>query len=565
MDATQTPEIQTSDIEVLKKMEDEHLRLQRQVRMIQVDRQQRTMGVHPQFRRQDELMRTLKREYMNLCKDLKIARSGAHKKKDKKMKLELKNALQLRVETEQECEGDVTLMDQINGLIQKNNKETLDLRKLASTTQGQLEERRNQSEYRLVSAENKLETAKLRFNAIQYENKKIREEIEHMLQDRALFNQAWDKMLAALGKGKKFLNDLFESSTLAYDQRDEWCTKLKSMQEKGKIDQMLQVQEMRDLIKAYDHEMKVYLFLATKGMTRVNRKQEMREEAMRRTDEEETKRMQAYYVKLLDDIGNYTGEYSVYRVMKLFKKKEQENFSMYQLLADFCAENEVLRRDVNEIRRITNDRRDWNQMMEDKRQGKIGYLRELLEAQQMKTEELRRKNEEQKQLVQDVMSKINEMFAMLDCSLKPFHNLLGDKQPSVHQLDLTLRLITERIKEYMQNVYYYEHCVQKKCEKTSTASRLKKYTVHAEPPDFFKPTPINLLVPADPCPSCVETRWMARISDGPEPPFDIQMALAALTELSSDPAYMRSDRVHTITECRVPRSRAILARRYLNH
>jgi hypothetical protein len=35
-----------------------------------------------------------------------------------------------------------------------------------------------------VSTENKLETAILRFNAVQYENKKIREEIEHMLKDR---------------------------------------------------------------------------------------------------------------------------------------------------------------------------------------------------------------------------------------------------------------------------------------------------------------------------------------------------------------------------------------------
>lgn len=49
-------------------------------------------------------------------------------------------------------------------------------------------------------------------------------------------------MLNALSTGKKFLSDLFESSTLAYDQRDEWCHKLRSIQEKGKMDQMLQVQ-----------------------------------------------------------------------------------------------------------------------------------------------------------------------------------------------------------------------------------------------------------------------------------------------------------------------------------
>uniref|UniRef100_A0A2A4JTF2 ODAD1 central coiled coil region domain-containing protein n=1 Tax=Heliothis virescens TaxID=7102 RepID=A0A2A4JTF2_HELVI len=308
------------------------------------------MGVHPQFRRQDELLRILKREYCNLCKDLKIARSGAHKKKDKRMKVDLKNSLLERVELQQESEGTLMTMDQINGLIHKNNKATLELRKIASTTEGKLEERRSQSEYRLVSAENKLETAKLRFNIVQCENKKIRQDIDHMLQDRALFNQAWEKMLAALSKGKKFLDDLFESSTLAYDQRDEWCLKLRTMQEKGRIDQMLQVQEMRDLIKAFDHEMTVYLFLATKGMTRVNRKQEEREELQKRKEEENIRRQHEYHLDLLDSITDYTGETSQYRIIDQFEKIEQENFSMYRMLTEFCAENDFLSREVRAVR-----------------------------------------------------------------------------------------------------------------------------------------------------------------------------------------------------------------------
>ncbi|PZC78244.1 hypothetical protein B5X24_HaOG202495 [Helicoverpa armigera] len=281
MDMTQNYETQPTDIEVLKKMEDEHLRLHRQFRMIQVDRLHRTMGVHPQFRRQDELLRILKKEYNNLCKDLKIARSGAHKKKDKRMKVDLKNSLLQREEVQQEAEAKWSYY----------------------TKKANLEERRSQSEHRLVSAENKLETAKLRFNTIQCENKKIRLEIDHMLQDRALFNQSWEKMLAALCKGKKFLDDLFESSTLAYDQRDEWCAKLRTMQEKGRIDQMLQVQEMRDLVKAFDHEMKVYSFLATKGLTRVNRKQEKREELQKRRDEENSRKQNEYHMDLLDSIA----------------------------------------------------------------------------------------------------------------------------------------------------------------------------------------------------------------------------------------------------------------------
>ncbi|XP_035441941.2 trichohyalin isoform X1 [Spodoptera frugiperda] len=563
MDVVPQYEVQSIDYDMSKKMEDEHLRLQRQVRLIQVDRQHRTMGVHPQFRRQDMLMQTLKKEYRNLCKDLKIARSGAHKKKDKKMKIELRKSLLLRIETQQECDAHVSMTQQYKGLIQKNYKETMNLRKLASATQGKIEERRWQSEYRLMAAENKLEAAKMRFNAVQYENKKIREEIEHMLRDRALFNQSWDKMLAALSKGKKFLYDLFESSTLAYDQRDEWCTKLRTMQEKGKIDQMLQVQEMRDLIKAYDHEMKIYQFLATKGMTRINKKQEMREEQQRRLAEEEHKRQYQYHIQLLDDISDYTGENSTRKILDLFRKKEQENFSVYVMLTEYCAENEVLRRDLKAIRQEVNDRREWIEQKENRQDSKLENLRILLAEQQTRIETLRKKNEEKSQLIHDVMVKINDMFTMLDCSLEPFQNLLGDKHPSVHQFQLTLQLITEKIKTYKEYIYYYEHCL-KKSEKSGT-SRLRKYTLREEPPVIFKAIPISTLVPGDPCPSCVEARWLSRIFDGTELPFDMSMALQALKELSSDPAYVRSDRVHTITECIVPRSRALLARRYVNH
>ncbi|VVC94506.1 unnamed protein product [Leptidea sinapis] len=208
-----------NDMEVLKKMEDEHYHLQRQVRMIQIDRQNRCMGVHPQFRRQDLLLRTLKKEYLNILLDLKIAKSGSNKKKDKKMKQLVKKRLLYHTKTKMECEEGIILMSQADELLQRKKKQLLKLKKI-------LEERREQSIYRLSSTENKLEVAMRRFNTVHYENQKIRQEIEHMLNDRALFNESWTKMLVALKKGKKFLTDLFESSTVAYDQRDEWVSKL---------------------------------------------------------------------------------------------------------------------------------------------------------------------------------------------------------------------------------------------------------------------------------------------------------------------------------------------------
>ncbi|XP_075986617.1 coiled-coil domain-containing protein 63-like [Anticarsia gemmatalis] len=556
-----SPEHQVNDLEVLRKMEDEHLRLQRQFRNIQMDRLNR-IGLHPQFRRQDKLLKTLKADYISYCKDLKIARSGAHKKKDKKMKQDLKNALILRLETEQDCEGGATITQQIEELLQRNYKDSDVWRKIADTAEGHLNERRLQSEHRLVSTENKLETAQLRFNAVQAENQKIRKEINHMLIDRALFNQAWDKMIGALRKGKKFLSDLFESSTLAYDQRDEWVTKLRSIQEKGKIDQMLQIQEMRDLIKAYDHELKLYHFLATKGLTRINEKQKRREEEQERREEAEIREQYQYFSKLFEDICDYTESSDPKSIIKQFTQREQQNDSIYKLLTDFCAENEVLRRDVKRIRQDACDRRDWNENAEETRQNKLAKLQQQVEEQRGKTEVLRTNMEHKTQYLNDTMTKVADIFNMLDCSLEPFQNLLGDKHPSLYQLGLTLLLITEKIKEYKEIVCYNERIVQKKAVKISYVQ--KKYTISTKLPTMLAPLPITVRVPAETCPACVETRWLSRISDGIELPLDKQGVREALAELSADPAYLPSDRIHTLTDCKVPRSRAILAMRYMN-
>ncbi|KAI8422900.1 hypothetical protein MSG28_014012 [Choristoneura fumiferana] len=655
---TQT-ESQGNDLEIMRKKEDEHFRLQRQFRVIQMDRLNRTMGVHPQFRRQDLLLKTLKKEYINLNTDLKrgslgdspllaaivttrkfvdharstrcqrgvtrgppvenewtpkveavlvgcrIARSGAHKKNDKRMKAELRRTLLLRMKTEQQCEGGSTMMAQLDGLLQRDHRDLQELKNRAVASRGAIKERRLASERRLVATENKLEAANLRFNAVQCENKRIREQIEHMLQDRAIFNKDWSKMMTALKTGKKFLTDLFESSTVAYDQRDEWCTKLKSMTEKGRMDQMLQVQEMRDLQKAFDHEMKMYNFLAKKGVMRVNRRQERREEERKRALEEKWQKDLDYHINILHDIHDYTKELNPDRIIHAFQKVEQENFSMYKLMMEYCVENEVLTRQVNRIRQEIADRKDQNESQEVKRQQKLQTLAEELEDLRTRNELLRSRKREKDQLVDGTMDKIHDIFnirpknpkkskpfkletrdmlmpyevdnqeeedmvecveesdeeRMLNLSLEPFQNLLGEKQPSLQQLGLTLCLINDRVKELVEIVYYYERCVQKKEKSTS---RLKKYTVHTDHRDpCFMAPPVHLLVPADPCPACTEARWLSKVSDTQEFPLSRSEALTALHALNAEPAYERSDRVHALTDCRLPASRLVLAKRYM--
>lgn len=119
----------------------------------------------------------------------------------------------------------------------------------------------HEGENTLAGLENKLDTIIKQFCTILTENRKLREEIEHLLLERSPklmrygntvlrqfsvlrthFNKMWEKFISNLNKGKKFMLDLIEQATIAYDQRDEWCSKLQALRMRGHTDLILHTQ-----------------------------------------------------------------------------------------------------------------------------------------------------------------------------------------------------------------------------------------------------------------------------------------------------------------------------------
>ena len=60
---------------------------------------------------------------------------------------------------------------------------------------------------------------------------------------------------------------------------------------------------MRDLQKAFDHEMKMYHFLAQKGVIRINKFQEAREERQKKEEEEKIQKEFDIHSHILDEVN----------------------------------------------------------------------------------------------------------------------------------------------------------------------------------------------------------------------------------------------------------------------
>lgn len=63
----------------------------------------------------------------------------------------------------------------------------------------------------------------------------------------------WQKMVTKLELGKKLIMDLIEQSVAAYEQREELCNKIQSLETKGHNEQTLHLQvNLRPFFGSYN-------------------------------------------------------------------------------------------------------------------------------------------------------------------------------------------------------------------------------------------------------------------------------------------------------------------------
>lgn len=84
-------------------------------------------------------------------------------------------------------------------------------------------------------------------------------------------------MIGKLESGRKLIMDLIEQSIGAFEQREELCNKLQNLETKSDNEQNVHLQEMRELQRKLDHDIKLKEFFAVKSNHRVNAELEARE------------------------------------------------------------------------------------------------------------------------------------------------------------------------------------------------------------------------------------------------------------------------------------------------
>ncbi|ENN82144.1 hypothetical protein YQE_01481, partial [Dendroctonus ponderosae] len=251
------------------------------------------------------------KEQKIILTDLAVASAGARVKEDVKLSSKLGHLLVEYDEFDNEIRTERNYTKEIEDQIQMVKKKTLDL-------------------------------AAQQISDDKYQERVLKKFITFYLNERTEFNKIWAKLIKNLCIGKKFMIDLIEQATIAYDQREEWVSKLQFLRTKAHNELVAHIQEMREMQRKRDNDVKLQEFFATKGQKRflkdledIYLKKRQKNKALIEVNLEN-------YLNLLIAIREFAHIDHIPEIAKEFLNQEEENFAKFKYVNDLNKQMEEL-------------------------------------------------------------------------------------------------------------------------------------------------------------------------------------------------------------------------------
>ncbi|KAJ8043896.1 Coiled-coil domain-containing protein 63 [Holothuria leucospilota] len=204
--------------------------------------------------------------------------------------------------------------------------------------------------------ENRLYKATVSFNSTLTKNADLRDQIEHLRRERALYDSLYRKLMKEQDEVKREMGDVIEESTLAYDSRDEAHSKMTALRERSEKDQANYNIEVKELRRIIDHEQNLKEFMNVKAQERTELKAIEAAKRKKRADElshpssyaEEMEQFEA----AMGRIKTIVKEADLDLMVHHFIQKEDANFALFNYVNELNSEIESFH---EEIKRINED------------------------------------------------------------------------------------------------------------------------------------------------------------------------------------------------------------------
>ncbi|KAG1678730.1 Coiled-coil domain-containing protein 63 [Nymphon striatum] len=311
-------------------------------------------------------------------------------------KLEMeKKELESRLEMAKECSGNRQKLDPPNVDIERLLRNHDAIQKIISE---QKEE---------IIHQNQQENVK--YNNIYKRNCELREEIDHLLNERASFNKMHKKLTNHLAKGRSLMKFLINSATQAYDQRDEIQARLLSLSERGEKENSIHTAEMKRLHRQIDNDEKLETFILQKISNMSAHSIHDEEEQGSPTSDKGMNNCQEPYEEIEERLKSLIGVETLDEVVQHFTRTEDENFVLFD--------------SINEMNKEISGTKEELQNLEEEYQ-KIEHHRQMDKDQHEKIENAikRKKNRTENELCKK-RNMLKDYFSTLEQHMHKFSTL----------------------------------------------------------------------------------------------------------------------------------------------
>ncbi|XP_006015315.1 coiled-coil domain-containing protein 63 [Alligator sinensis] len=333
-----------------KMAEDELRKLQQHFRIMVEKRKSFGVKVLQQMYHQEKHIHSLKQEHDEMALLLSLAKSPRNMMLDVRNCMELKYLLQTRDEYDSLIKATKALIAELDEKVMemesKIEKQNLVVAKVKEANDSK------ELQKKIQRLETRLNHVTVHFGTVLTTNTKLREEIETLRVQKAVFDNNYIKLHKKFDQQKRMMENATEQSSQAYDQRVEALARMSAMKDKRYKDTVQFNIEFRELERIFDHETKLKSFMVVKLVDRSDfEDQAKREEALKaskRAKKSKGESFESYevsYIRLLQmtengDIGQLVEE---------FIEKEEKNFAYFSYATELNNEMERLQKRIEDI------------------------------------------------------------------------------------------------------------------------------------------------------------------------------------------------------------------------
>uniref|UniRef100_A0A182NDZ5 ODAD1 central coiled coil region domain-containing protein n=1 Tax=Anopheles dirus TaxID=7168 RepID=A0A182NDZ5_9DIPT len=482
----------------------------------------------------------LEREKAQKELQLKISNAPVHRRDADILRGFILRMLDDALRYDRQIEAAKTDMNELASQIKRANDE-LDSATKTVPSDFVFAEALEKSRRQLMAMESRLHNARLLEGKLHAENRNQRNITDNMLVERKLYNRQWQQYVLELNRNRKFLLDMIERATLAFNQGEDLCHRIDSLKAQENKDKRARVQQMVEVERQivgtrHDNE-----FLRAKQFQRsvaeldprLVRKRDLFKEAHRANINR--------FGVIINDTKTYLQLEAVQGVLYEIEKQQDKYMALFKYMNATNANIE----EANGIARDLD--KDSERLHEGERRKRLADERHVKsEIQQLQnahihTMALKQETLAQQEALEVKLVIVKQALSLVGCDREEMAALLTGSNGRSDRNQLS----EDRLMKTLSTI---ERKVLNLVQLSSTG-----------PPAEQDP-PVSALYGSQQCAECAEGQDVNQHDERIVLPTDHRHLVENVQRRTTAPEMQY--RLHTLSQCKLPRSRMLVNKRY---